>query len=127
MANRGKQLHVTVDDRVGKLAELTDKLSAAGVNLLAVCAWIEGRQGHMLLVADDPEKATQALRPVVGSLEAQEAICFELPNEVGALGKAAHKLADASIAIRMVYATAAGNKVHVVMQTSDDVKAATIL
>jgi len=127
MAEIGKQIHAEVEDKVGKLAELTDKIAEAGVNILAVAAWAEGQRGHILLVTDDNEKACQAIRPVVANCEFKEAICVNLPNEVGALGKVAHKLAEAGIGIEMMHASAAGAAVLAVLGTSDNARAAELI
>jgi len=127
MLQRGKQLHITVANRAGRLAEVMDKLAEARVNLQAICAWVEGGTGHMMLVPDDPDQACQVLADVVDHCEMQEALCLKLPNEVGALGPSARKLADAAIDVRLIYATAGNGQVLVVAQTSDDAKAASLL
>ena len=54
MAQICKQCVAEVDDAVGKLAEVTDGLKDAGVNICSICAWVEGGKGKLMLVAEDP-------------------------------------------------------------------------
>ena len=128
MASICTQMMVTVTDKVGRLAELTDKVKAAGVNILALCAWVEGDQGHLLMSADDNDKACAAIKDAVASCEATEGICLTAPNQPGALNEIAHKLADAGIAIQMAFATAGGgDEALIVMTTTDNAKAVEVL
>jgi len=128
MAQVCKQCVVDVADAVGKLAEVTDKVKEAGINILATCAWVEGDRGHMVLLAGDAEKACAALTPAVDKCEYQEVVCVKVPNNVGALNEVAHKLTDAGIAISAVYATPGdADQATVVLATSDNAKAAEIL
>jgi hypothetical protein len=123
-----KHCFVTVTNKVGKLAEVTDKIKDAGLNIMALCAWTEGDQGKMVVIADDNEKCCTAMQPAVDSCEFAEAVCVSLPNKPGALNAAAHKLADAGINIEMIYATAGkAAEATIVLKTSDDAKAAGLL
>ena len=127
MAERGTQIHAEVTDKVGKLAEVTDALSTAGVNILAAVAWVEGGRGHIRMITDDNDKACDAVQGVVDKCECGEALWTRVPNEVGALGKVSHALGDAGIAIKLIYATTAGDESLVVLDTSDNAKAAEIV
>ena len=128
MASVCQAVMAEVKDTVGRLAELTEAVRNAGLNIRAICAWVNGSTGKMLLVTDDAGKACKAVSPLVDACSFDECVCVELPNEPGALGKVARKLADAGISIRIVYATA-GNvpKAAVVLHTSDNARAAALL
>lgn len=127
MGKIGRQIHATVKDDVGKLAELTDTLKAAGVNMQAVAAWVEGDIGHIVMVADDPDAACQAISPAVETCRFDQVVCTVLPNQAGALGEIAHKLAAAGIAIHLTYATTTGDNALVVLMTDDNAKAAELV
>ena len=129
MADVCKEIHATVTDRVGKLAELTDKIREAGVNIIAVCAWVEGDTGHILAVTDDSDKAYRAIEPYVDGCETGgDIVCVKAGNRPGALFEIAHKLADADIGIQLVYA-AAGDAAEaaILLKTTDNARAAEIL
>jgi len=128
MAKTVEQLKIQVADKVGKLAEITQALKKAGVNIIAANAWVQEGEGFMYLVADNIDKAAKALDPVVDSCDSGgKAICTEVPNTPGALNEVAKKLADAGIAINLCYATTAGNRAMIVLDTSDNAKAAKII
>jgi len=119
---------VTVADEVGKLAQVTDRIKDAGLNILALAAWVEGDKGKLIAHTDDNEKACAAVTDSVENCGWKEGICVKSPNTPGALGEIAHKLADAGINIELVYATVAdGPEAVVILHTSDNAKAAEIV
>jgi len=128
MAELHKECSITTADKVGKLAEVTDKVKAAGVNIVALCAWTEGSTGKLLMVAEDPDKACQAVQPVVDKCEMREVVCVKAANQPGALEEIARKLADEGIGIELCYATAAGgDQAAIILHTTDNAKAAQVV
>ncbi|MFW6133099.1 MAG: hypothetical protein ACOC8F_04325 [Planctomycetota bacterium] len=127
MAELLQHIRLEVSDEVGKLAELTDALRDAGVNILALDAWVSDDTGTMHLVADDPDAARDVLRGRVVRLDSKDVVTVTLPNEPGALNGPAAALAKAGIAIRHVHATTAGDKAMIVLDTSDNAKAVKLL
>jgi len=128
MAEICTQIVASVPDRVGLLAELTEKVTAAGVNILALCAWREGETGKLLMVTSDNDKACEAITPGVDECSCGEVVCAKVPNEPGALNAVAAKLGDAGIGIRLVYA-APGDAAEatVVLDTDDNARAAELI
>jgi len=127
MAMLCKSCFLTVGNEVGKLAEITAKLTETGVNILALCAWTEGDTGKMLACTTDNEKACAVLK-TFGECGWKEGICVEADNQPGALQAIADKLAGAGINIDLVYATATdAPKARVVLHTSDNAKAAELV
>ena len=128
MAQIRKQCKAVVSDKVGRLAEVTGQIKAAGVDILALNAWIEGGEGHIMVVAAEAEKCCQALSKVVDKCEWDEVVCVEVKNEVGALDTIAGKLAKANIQVDKVLATCGkADQAMIVLKTSDNAKAAEIL
>lgn len=128
MAKICKQCRAVVSDKVGKLAEVTDQIKQAGVNILALCAWVNQGQGHIMVVGSDPEKCCSALSKVVDKCEWEEVVCATVKNEVGALDTVAAKLAEANIQVDTAYATCGkADEAMIVLKTSDNAKATEIL
>jgi len=128
MAEFGKLIHVETANRVGGLADLTDRLKAAGVNILSLCAWVEGDAAHAFLYTSDNEAACQAIGDAVDKCSFTDAIGVIVPNEVGQLNEIAQKLADAGIGINVLYATSTdAPKAAIVLSTTDNTEAAAIL
>jgi len=128
MAELIQQCSATVSNAVGRLAEVTDKVKEAGVNILAVCAWTDGDTGHLMLAADEPQKACEAISQVVDECGWDEVVRVKASNTPGALSEIARKLADEGIAINFIYATTTeAPEAGVILNTSDNAKAAEIL
>jgi hypothetical protein len=127
MAEITSQIHAEVSDKIGRLAELTDAIRDVGVNIRGAVAWVEGSTGHIRMITDDNDKACKAIQPIATACGFGQAVCVLVPNEVGTLNRISHKLAGAGIAIQMMYSSAAGEKAMVVLETSDNAKAAKII
>lgn len=128
MAEFGKLVHVETANRVGGLADLTDRLKSAGINILSICAWVEGDTGHMLLYTTDNEKACQTLSDAVDKCSFMDAIGVIVPNKPGQLNELSQKLADAGIGINVLYATTTdAPDAAIVLSTTDNTEAAEIL
>jgi hypothetical protein len=127
MATVREMLQIQVDDAVGRLAEVTAALRDASINILATCAWVQDGKGHMLLATDDNARACSALTNVVGTCEMTSAVEVLLPNEVGALNRAAARIAEARIQINLCFAATVGNEAAAYLFTSDNVGAASRL
>ena len=128
MAELTRQCNATVSNSIGKLAEVTDKLKDAGVNILAMCAWAEGDIGRFMLVADDPQKACESISPTVDECGWDEVVRVQATNTPGSLNEIAHKLADAGIDIAFTYAsTTDAPEAVIILNTSDNAKTAEIL
>jgi len=128
MAEIRRQCKAVVSDKVGRLAEVADAIKGAGVNILAMCAWVQEGQGHIRVVGSDPEACCKALSKIVDTCEWEEVVCVDVANEVGALTAVARKLAEANIQVDMAYATCANaDEAMIVLRTSDNAKAVTIV
>lgn len=128
MAQICKQCVAEVTNAVGRLAEVTEGLKNAGVNICSVCAWVEGEKGKLLLVGEDAEKACEQIGAVCEKCEWREVVCVEVDNRPGGLNAVARTLADAGVGIHIVFATAGhGEKAVVVLDTTDNAKAVEVL
>jgi len=128
MAESVSVMDIEVDDKVGKLRDLTEALKGAGIDIRAVTAWVEGSTGRMMLLTDDNDKACGALSDQVRSCQMSDAVAVKVSNEVGALHGVAAKLAEAGVAIHSVVATAGGGpEAMILLRTSDNAKAAELI
>lgn len=128
MADLCKEINATVANKVGLLADATDKVKEAGVNITGLCAWVEGDKGHLRMITSDNDKVCQTLSPLMETCEMDEAVVVKAANTPGALNEIARKLADAGININLVYATVTDvPEATVILKTTDNAKAAEIL
>lgn len=91
--------------RVGLLADVTEALNQAAVNILAIGAYDKGGNGEFLLITSNNKLAYAALEKLGGEVDMQSVIVAEVPNEPGELAVIARRLADHDINIGQVYAT----------------------
>ena len=119
-----KQLVATIPTRVGLLADVTEAIKAAGVNITAISAYERDGQGKFLLVTDDNAKAAKALGRLNAELREKEVLLVELENRVGTLAEAAKRFAEANINIEYTYGTTdSKGTAWLVFKTSDDLNA----
>lgn len=102
----GKEIVVTVANRVGVLAEMAKILADHGINLEGVAGYAQVKDAKIMLVVDDALRAIDALK-VKGYANAKEnnVIEVELENKAGALKNLTLKLAEAGIDINYIYGT----------------------
>ncbi len=127
MATRCNCCMLTVDDKVGILADIGAKLKEAGINILAICAWTEGDTGKLLACTDNDEQACEIFKGL-GDCGWMDVVCVEADNRPGGLGAIARKLADAGVNIDIVFATVTdAPQARLVLATSDNAKAAELI
>jgi hypothetical protein len=125
---RGTQLSVTMENKPGELAKLGAALARAKVNIEAISVLDSSDVGVIRLVTSSNTKARAALKKAGMSVVQQPVLIVKLPNQPGALGAAARKLAAAKVNIEFVYGSAAGagKPSTIVIGVSDIARAAKV-
>jgi hypothetical protein len=125
---RATQLSVAMENRPGQLAKIGAALARAKVNVEAISVVDSAEVGVVRLVTSSSAKAAAALKRAGMAVVQQPVLVVKLPNEPGALGKAAAKLAAAKINISYAYGSAArpGAMSTLVFGVSDIAQAARI-
>ena len=104
---------------VGLLAEVTNALFEAGVDILAIGAYDKGEMGEFLLLTSSNKAAFAALEGLGGQVDLVPVVAAEIPNEPGSLAKIATRLAEHDINIDQIHATTTGAPTAlVVLKTS---------
>ncbi|MEJ2170321.1 MAG: ACT domain-containing protein [Desulfobacterales bacterium] len=118
-----KQLSFTLPDKIGLLAEVTAFLTAAKINIEAICAYGMGKKGHYMIITDNNAKAQKVLSQMGAEVKSEDVIAVEVPNKIGQLQQAARKISDAGIDITYVYGSPVKQKMTLIFKTADDKKA----
>lgn len=124
-----KELTVTLEDKPGTLAKLTEALGAAGVNIETFFV-APGPKGNCRILVDDAGAARKAIESAGMKVDSErDALAVELDDQAGALGRVARKLANAHVNIDSAYVAGGGNgkKKKVVIITPDAQKAKGLL
>ena len=125
-AHLGKEIVVTVINKIGVLADISKILADHGLNIEAVGGYAIDAEAKIMIVAEDTLRATDALRKAgYNSLKEREVVVVELENKPGALKLITSTLAAQGIDIKQVYGTtcAGGCPARIILLTSDNEKA----
>lgn len=126
MAKRVKEIKFSVNNKVGVLAKVTAVLKAARVNIIHATAWVEGPKGYFSLVTNNNAKAKKALSKIGIRASDGDVVILTLKNKVGALERAARKLAKANVNIMCLSATTGGSRTSVLIHTKNNSRAARV-
>jgi hypothetical protein len=129
-----KDLKVTLENRPGTLADLSEALGRAGVNIEGICGFAREVRGgedrefvtHIAhILVEDAAKAEKALRATGIRVEDQrEALIIDIRNRPGELAAVTRRIADAGINIDFFYTA---TRTRMILGVSDPEKARTLL
>ena len=102
-----KQLSVFLENKTGRINEVTRILGEEGVNLSAFSMAETADFGILRVIVSDPDKALEALKKHHFGVSLTDVVCLNCPNTPGALAKALGYLSDEF---------AAGDVAHVVIR-----------
>ena len=88
-----KQLSIFLENKSGRLTEVTDVLGEAGINLSAMSIADNSDFGILRCIVSDPEKAYQVLKAAHFAVKITDVIGFICPNVSGSLAKVMRYLA----------------------------------
>jgi hypothetical protein len=125
-ANLGKELVVSLPNKVGILANISKVLADHGINIEGVAGYAQGADAVIMIVAEDTLRAKEALAKAgYKSIKESEVLVIDLENKPGALKVITAKLAKDGIDIRYAYGTAcpSGCPARLILATSANEKA----
>jgi hypothetical protein len=98
-----KQIHIISPKRIGLMADLTEILAEAGINIESIDAEEVGRNAVIVLNVDQYDLALHSLRSIKGiKLITEDAILVRLKNKPGALAHISRRFTDKGINIRSI-------------------------
>lgn len=122
-----KQLSVFLENKSGRLSEVSDLLGQAGINMTAFSIADTSDFGILRVIVSSPEKALEILKKNHFSSSLTDVICLVCPNEPGALAKALRILDGADIQIEYMYAFSIGETANIVIRPTNVQKCIEIL
>lgn len=99
-----KQLSVFLENKSGRLNEVTGILGKADINISAFNVADTSEFGILRMIVSNPEEALTVLKENLFSVSLTDVICLNTPNEPGALAKALEIIADGGVFIEYLYA-----------------------
>jgi len=117
-----KQLSVFVENKQGKLVEITKMLAEGGINMRALSIAETRDFGILRLIVNDTEKACLILTEGGVVVKVTEVVAAELPHRPGSLNATLEVLDKAGINVEYLYAFLAKSDIgaYVVLRVADN-------
>ena len=97
------QLTVFLENRSGRLAEVTDLLGRNGINIRGFSTTEAAEYGIVRLIVADPERARELLQGAGFTTHLSQVICVSVPDEPGGLARVLDELAAQDISVDYLY------------------------
>ena len=116
-----RQLSVFLANKKGSLHEISDIIAKAGVDLRSMCIADTSDYGIVRVIADDPQKAADALAAAGHTANIRTVTAFAVPDVPGGLSTVLCLLEENNVNIEYLYAlvTTDKDKAYAVMRTDD--------
>lgn len=122
-----KQLTVFLQNKSGRLEELTDILSKNDINISAISVAETEEYGIMRMIVSDHEKALQMLKDAEFTVKTTEVISIECPDIPGSLHETLKKLTKNGIDVSYMYGYSNGGIARLIMKINNPEKAMEII
>lgn len=117
-----KQLTVFLENKTGRLNEVSLLLGNTGINMSALSLADTSEFGILRMIVSEPEKALAILKEAEFSARLTDVVCLSSPNEPGALARALNILSGEGVFIEYLYAYSMDNKSANIVLKPDNIK-----
>ena len=114
-----KQLSIFLENKSGRLTEVTEVLAKENINVSALCIAENADFGILRGIVSDPDKAYKALKDNHFAVNVTDVVGISCPNIPGALAKVLGYLSDEGVFIEYMYSFANNNIANVVIRPSN--------
>ena len=97
------EIMVLIDNRVGALAQVCERLGGAGVNIDSISAYGDGERGIIRLVTEDEKSALSVLHGPGIEVFQSELVIAKINDQPGELAKITRRLAQHQVNIESMY------------------------
>jgi hypothetical protein len=114
-----KQLSIFLENKSGRLTEVTEVLGKSGVNLSAMSIADNSDFGILRCIVSDPDKAYQLLKEEGFTVKVTDVIGMTVPNTPGSLAVILKHLSDNGVFIEYLYSFANGDGANVIIRPNN--------
>ena len=120
-----KQLSVFVENKDGRLAEITTIIAKAGIDIRALSIADTTDFGILRLVVDKPYEAEKALKEAGLTVSLTDVIAIGIPDRPGGFAETITAVADKEVAVEYMYAfiSREHDRAYLIMRVADNEKA----
>lgn len=122
-----KQLSVFLENKTGRLTEMTRILSEHNINISAFSIADTADFGIVRCIVSKPEEAIRALKEKHFSVNITDVVCMIVPHEPGGLYKALKILSDNNVSVEYMYAFAFDHAASVIIRSESNEEVIRIL
>ena len=124
-----KQISIFVENKAGRLAEITETIAKAGIDIRALSIADTTDFGILRLIVDKPEEAALTLKEAGLTVSITNVIAVGIDDAPGAFSVPMRILADAGIDVEYMYAFISRDtqKAYVILRVADNDVAAKAL
>ncbi|MCD6257683.1 ACT domain-containing protein [Candidatus Aerophobetes bacterium] len=99
-----KQISVFLENKIGRLAEITSLLEKENINIRALAIADTTEFGILRMIVDKPEQAVKVLKDNGFAAKDTEVIVVKVPDRPGGLAKILKMLKESSLNVEYLYA-----------------------
>ncbi|MDR2938301.1 MAG: amino acid-binding protein [Prevotellaceae bacterium] len=114
-----KQLSVFIENKTGRINEVTKILAANNINMTAFSLAENAEFGILRMVVSNVDLAVKILKEARFGVNVTDVVCFTLSNVPGALSTILDLLSKEQIFIEYMYAFSQGETANVVIRPTD--------
>nr|WP_317412948.1 amino acid-binding protein [uncultured Solibaculum sp.] len=123
-----KQISVFVENKEGRLSEISTLLADAGIHIRALCMADTTDFGILRLIVSNPGNAQQVLKNAGLTVSLTQVIAVSIPDQVGGFSNAVKILSDAGISIEYLYPSIGrdsehDNTAYIILRVNDNERA----
>ena len=124
-----KQISIFVENKPGRLAEITEIIAKNNINIRALCVADTTHFGLLRIIVDDPIEVERVLREAGLTVSITSVLTASIHDEPGSLAKVLKLFAENNITIEYMYAFIAKceNEAYVVLRVEDEEGGAKLL
>ena len=124
-----KQISVFIENKAGRLADITAVLEKAGVDIRALSVADTTNYGILRLIVSDPDQAEEALKNAGMTVSITTVLGIGIPDVPGGFSRAIQVLSDGGISVEYAYAfiTPRVGTAYVIIRVEDNERAAEVL
>ena len=124
-----QQISVFVENKPGRLADITAVLAEGGIGIRAFSIADTTDFGILRLIVSDTEKAAQVLKAAGVAVSITEVVGISIPDVTGSFANVVKVLADAGENVEYAYAflTPEAGHAYVIVRVDDNEKASAVL
>ena len=122
-----KQLSVFLENKTGRINEVTTILGKNGINMHAFSMAETTDFGILRLIVSEVDKAVEIIREENFAVMLTDVVCISCSNVAGSLSAILEQLAEKEFFIEYMYAFADGDKANVVIRPNDIDKCVEVL